>query len=72
MKERCENWIENGKAKFTDEGNRRHASYQLVVEWVDVATWKKVATDALLMKGFRQCGYTEYAKISQFYTQDWK
>ena len=40
-------------------GNRKRASYQLVVEWAD-DTWRKVATDELIIKGFRQCGYIEY------------
>ena len=42
-----------------EKGNRKSASYQLVVECAD-DTWKKVATDELIIKGFRQCGYIEY------------
>ena len=59
MKEKWQDWIVNGEAEFTEKGNRKRASYQLVAEWAD-NTWKKVATDELIIKGFRQCGYTEY------------
>ena len=59
MKEKWENWIVNGEAKFMEKGNRKRASYQLVAEWAD-DTRKKVATDELIIKGFRQCGYIEY------------
>ena len=59
MKEKWEDWIVNGEAEFTEKENRKLASYQLVAEWAD-DTWKKVATDKLIIKGFRQCGYIEY------------
>ena len=59
MKEKWEDWIVNGEAEFTKKGNRKHASYQFVAEWAD-HTWKKVATDELITKGFRQWGYIEY------------
>ena len=59
MKEKWEDWIVNGEAEFTEKGNRKRASYQLVAEWAD-DTWKKVATDELIIKGFRQCDYIEY------------
>ena len=59
MEEKWEDWIENGEAKFTEKGNRKRASYQIVAEWAD-DTWKKVATVELIIKGFRQCGYIEY------------
>ena len=59
MKEKWEDWTVNGKAEFTEKGNRKGASYQLVAEWAD-DTWKKVATDELIIKGFHQCGYIEY------------
>ena len=59
MKEKWEDWIVNGEAKFTEKGKRKRASYKLVAEWAD-DTWKKVATDELIIKGFRQCGYIEY------------
>ena len=42
-----------------EKGNRKHVSYQLVAEWRD-DTWKKVATDELIINRFRQCGYIEY------------
>ena len=58
MKEKWEDWIENGAAEFTEKGNRKCASYQIVAEWADY-TWKKIATDELI-KGFRQCVYIEY------------
>ena len=59
MKEKWEDQILNGEAEFTEKGNRKRASCQLVAEWAD-DTWKKVATDELIIKGFRQCGYIEY------------
>ena len=42
-----------------EKGNRKCASYQLVAEWADI-TRKKAATNELIIKGFRQCGYIEY------------
>ena len=54
-----EDWIANGEAEFPEKGNRKDALYELVAEWVD-DTWKNVATDELIIKGFRQCGYIEY------------
>ena len=59
MKGKWEDWIVNGEAEFTEKGNIKRASYQLVAEWVD-DTWNKVDTDELIIKGFRQCGYIEY------------
>ena len=59
MKEKWEDWIENGDAEFTEKESRKRASYQLVAGWAD-DTLKKVATDELIIKGFRQCGYIEY------------
>ena len=56
MKERWEDWIENGQAEFPDKGNSRGASYQLVAEWED-DTWKKVATCNVIMNGFCQYCY---------------
>ena len=32
MKEKWEDWIVNGEAEFTEKGNRKRASYQLVAE----------------------------------------
>ena len=58
MKEKWKDWIENGDAEFTEKGNRKYASYQIVAEWADY-TWKKIATDELIIKGFRQCVYIE-------------
>ena len=51
LKEKWEDWIENGEAEYTEGGNRMRASYQVVAEWADDA-WKK---DALIMEGFRHC-----------------
>ena len=59
MKEKWEDWIVNGEVEFMEKGNRKRASNQLVAEWVD-DTWKKVTTDELIIKGFRQCGHIEY------------
>ena len=59
MKEKWEDWVVNGEAEFTEKGNRKRESYQLVAEWAD-DKWKKVATDELVIKGFFQCGYIEY------------
>ena len=59
MKEKWEDRIVNGEAELTKKGNRKRASYQLAAEWAD-DTWKKVATDELIIKRFCQCGYIEY------------
>ena len=59
VKEKWEDWIVNGEAEFMEKRNRKLASYQLVAEWAD-DTWKNIATDELILKGFRQCGYIEY------------
>ncbi len=41
---------------YTEAGNRRRASYTTVAGWVfDV--WRKVATEHLILRGFRQRGY---------------
>ena len=37
----------------------KRESYQLAAEWAD-DTWKKVATDELIIKGFHQRGCIEY------------
>ena len=52
-------WIANGEAEFPEKGDRKDASYELLVELVD-AIWKNVATDELIIKGFLQCGYIKY------------
>ena len=54
-----EDWIANGEAESPKNGNRKDALYELVAEWMD-DTWKNVATDELIIKSFRQCGYIEY------------
>ena len=36
-----------------------HTNLIPTAEWVD-DTWKKLAIDELIIKGFRQCGYIEY------------
>ena len=59
VKEKWEDWIVNGEAEFMEKRNRKLASYQLVAEWAD-DTWKNIATDELILKGFRQCGFIEY------------
>ena len=53
MKEKWEDQIVNGEIEFMEKGNRKCASYQIVAEWAD-DTWKKVATDELIIKGFCQ------------------
>ena len=58
LKEKWEVWTENGAAEFMENENRKCVLYQIVAEWSDY-TWKKVATDELIIKGFRQCGYIE-------------
>ena len=52
-------WLVCGEVEFMETGNRKPASYKLVPERVD-CTQKRVATDELIKKGFRQCGYIEY------------
>ena len=69
IKEKWGDWIVNEEAEFMEKGNRKSASYQLVVEWAD-DTWKKVATDELIIKWFCQCGYIEYdGETSDFYSR---
>ena len=69
MKEKWEDWIENGDAEFTESGNRKRASYQLVAEWVD-EIFKEVATDKVILRGFRECGYVDYSNnISGLYSR---
>ena len=60
MKEKWEDRIENGDAEFTKSGNQKRASYQLVAVWVD-EIFKEVATDELILRGFRECGYVVYS-----------
>ena len=68
-KEKWKDWIVNGEAEFMEKGNRKRASYRLVAEWAD-DTWKKVATDELIIKWFCQCGYIEYdSETSDFYSR---
>ena len=56
LKEKRQEWIDLGECEYTEAGNRRRASYTMVAEWVfDV--WRKVTTDDLIVRGFRQCGY---------------
>ncbi len=44
------------ECEYTEAGNSRRASYTMVVEGVfDV--WRKVATEDLILWGFRQRGY---------------
>ena len=57
---RWEVWVENGEGEFTKWEFARCASYQLVAEWAD-DSWKKAATGDLILKGFRQYDYVEYA-----------
>ena len=46
-----------------------HANLILTAEWED-DTWKKVTTDELIIKGFRQCGYIEYdGEISNLHSR---
>ena len=58
-KQKWEDWVVNAEAELTEKKNRKRTSYQLVAEWA-YDTWKKVATDESIIKGFRQCGYIEY------------
>ena len=56
LKDKWENWIEKGEAKYADNGNFKRALYEIFAEWVN-EVWKKVSTHGLLLKGFWQCGY---------------
>ena len=56
LKEKWQEWIDSGECEYTEAGNRRRASYTMVALWVfDV--WRKVATEELILRGFRQRGY---------------
>ena len=59
MRDEWEAWIEGTEVEYTASGNRKRASYQLVAEWAD-KIWKEVATDDVILQGFRECGYIEY------------
>ena len=46
-----------------------HANLILTAEWAD-DTWKKVTTDELIIKWFRQCGYIQYdGEISNLHSR---
>ena len=70
-KEKWKDWIVNGEAGFVEKGNRKHASYQLVGEWAD-NTWKKVATDELVIKGIRHVIMLNTMVKLQICIQDYK
>ena len=44
------------------------ASYKEIVEWVDT-TWKVVATDELILRGFKQCGYIDCSGNTQLHSK---
>ena len=47
MKEKYEDWIENGDAECTESGHWERALCQLVAEWVD-----EIFKDELILRGF--------------------
>ena len=49
----------HGIEEFTENGNRRRDSYDLVVTWI-FDTWKQVAKPVFVIGGFRKCGYIEW------------
>ena len=59
LKERWAEWIACGTEEFTKQGNRRHASYKMLSQWV-LQAWKAVAKPAFIVSGFKQCGYIEW------------
>ena len=59
FKDRCEQWLYNGKQEYTKSGNRKRASYEMVADLVS-DTWKAVATNDIIERGFRENGYIEW------------
>ena len=59
LTQQWEDWLESGEMEYTESGNRRRASYELVCTWVNDA-WRRVATDETILKGFRECCYIYY------------
>ena len=45
--------------QFTASSKCKRASYEMVVNWVN-DVWQQVATDNVILKGFKECGYIGY------------
>ena len=59
LKNMWEEWLDSGKMEFTKSGKRNRASYEMVASWIHQA-WKLVASQDMVLDGFRKCGYIEY------------
>ena len=53
MRELWEAWLTEGGVEYTRTGKRKHASYEMVAEWV-LNAWNSIATDDYIMKGFME------------------
>ena len=58
MREKWEDWVENGEVEYTKSGKRKSASYQMICEWVE-EVWKKIKPE-FIVRGFKENGYIEY------------
>ena len=47
LRDRWEEWLDNGEKEYTRNGNRKRASYEMVATWASDA-WKEVATDEII------------------------
>ena len=59
MRDKWENWLENGNVEFTKGGKRKPASYDLIGKWVHEA-WITVGTKELIVKGFKENGFVDF------------
>ena len=68
LKDQYEVWIDEGKKEYTAIGKRKRASYEDIVEWVNT-TWKVVATDEVILRGFKQCGSIDCSGNTQLHSK---
>ena len=59
LRNKWNEWMTGGEIQFTASGKRKRASYEMVVNWVN-DVWQQVATDNIILKGFKECGYIGY------------
>ena len=58
LKDQYEVWIDEEKKEYTASANLKGVSYEDIVEGVNT-TWKVGATDEVILRGFKQCGYID-------------
>ena len=57
MRDKWLDWLTTGKTEFTKSGNRKQASYEMVVNWVSQC-WRDIPDD-LIRRSFVVCGIVE-------------